>query len=98
MNPAPGETPIEVGTMYGYKSHAPIVTLRWGDRMPYQLTTAKAREIALLLLEAAESAEQDGFIHDWVTTRLHATDVAAAQVLGEFRTWRQEQQAKAEHP
>ena len=82
------ETPIEITTMFGHKSKAPIVCLRWGDRMPYQMDTAKAREIALMLLEAAESAEQDGFLYDFARENLKADERIGAEIMNEFRNWR----------
>ncbi len=83
-----GEVQVTVATIFGAKSRQAIVTLQWGDRAPFQVTTAKAREIAMMLLEAAESADQDGFIIVFAQ-RLGLDEGQAAQVLGEFRTWRE---------
>ena len=83
-----GDIPVTVTTMFGYKSQQPLVCLGWGDTMPTQLTTAKAREIAMMLIEAAESAEQDGFIFRWAIDKAGVGEVQAAGLLGDFRKYR----------
>lgn len=47
-------------------SHEPFVQLLVDGAVVTQMDPGQAREFARNLLEAAEAAEQDAFIYDWV--------------------------------
>ena len=40
------------------------------------------------ILEACDAAESDGFVITWLRETVELTDGAAAQLLQEFRAWR----------
>lgn len=59
-----------------------------------QLSTKDAREIALQILAAAESAEQDGFLVDWGQEKVGLDGAGSAQLMSEFRKWREQNSLK----
>ena len=56
---------ISVTSMYGANTHQPAVMFKWGAEVGV-VTVNEARKHALRVLEAAEGAEGDAFIADWV--------------------------------
>jgi hypothetical protein len=78
------ELPVYVRSMYGYHTQQPLVTLVVGERMT-QMPPAKAREIALLLLECAEAAEHDGFLVRFFRDRAGFDEAQIGQILNEYR-------------
>lgn len=89
------DTQVWVKTMYGAKSKQALVTLQWGDRTPFQFPPTKAREIAMMLLEAAEAAEQDGFVVEFFKDKIGVGEEEVAVILNEFRVWRDKERGKA---
>lgn len=51
-----------VKSIYGKNSRQPFVELHYQDTV-LQLEPAKAREVARMLFESAEAAEQDAFLN-----------------------------------
>jgi hypothetical protein len=84
---------ISVKSGYGANTRQPYVELYLGDQM-VQLTPLKAREIAGYLLEAAESAEGDGFLVEYISKIGELPTEQAAGVLVEFRQFREQQREK----
>jgi hypothetical protein len=82
---------VQVNSMFGYNTGQPAVSLKIDD-IETQMSPAKAREIALLLLGAAEAAIGDAFIFSFVTELIGADVSAAGGLLQEFRRWRNEHQ------
>jgi len=80
---------ITTASGYGANTKQPFVDLLIGDRKPLQLSPDEAREIALRLVEATESAEQDAFLVEWGTESFGGDQRAAAALLLEFRKWRE---------
>ena len=80
---------IRVESGYGGNTRQPFVEIK-DDRLksPMQISPEEARDLALNLLEAAEAAEQDAFMFEFVSKDLNAGDQAAANIIGEFRKWR----------
>lgn len=80
---------IRVESGYGGNTRQPFVEIK-DDRLkaPMQLSPEEARDLALNILEAAEAAEQDAFMFEFVSKDLHAGDQAAANIISEFRKWR----------
>lgn len=88
------EIPVRVGSIFGMQLRTPIVELFIGDRRPFQISPAEARRIATLLIEAAEAADQDAFMVTFATDQLGLDLPAAARLLGEFRAFRQAEDAR----
>lgn len=63
--PKDKELPITVQGMFGQATNQPLVMFRMGEQF-VNMEPAKAREIALMLLECAESAEQDAGLIDFL--------------------------------
>lgn len=82
----PTEILVESGVSYpGWRS---FVNLRFGDQRA-QLTPESAREHALSILAAADAAESDAFIIDFLQKRVGLTDPEKlAAVLSDFRAFR----------
>lgn len=81
------ETAFWAQSSYGARTRQPIVVLRHQDWV-LQVSPEEAREIALSILEAAESARSDAFLVEWVKASCGADDEGAARLLHEFRNWR----------
>jgi hypothetical protein len=84
---------ISIETIVSNRDGKPYVVLKWGQESG-QLTPEQARQHALSILEAAEAAEGDAFITEWVTDRIGADGERAVMLLREFRAYRS---ALAEH-
>jgi hypothetical protein len=54
-----------------------------------QCTPMKAREIAQFILEAAEAAETDSFLYQFMKDKVGLDQEQAGRVLVDFRAWRQ---------
>lgn len=83
---------IDVASTFGARTRLPLVDLRFGGEMdghkPIQMDPEEARRIARLLIECAESAEQDAFLFHHFTTEVGLSEEKAAAVLVMFRKWR----------
>ena len=78
---------FEVGSGYSMQRSEPYVEVAV-DLSPAQFSPAKAREIALLLLECAEAAESDALIMAFAGT-MDLDQARAAQLLDLFRQQRE---------
>jgi hypothetical protein len=76
----------------------PFVQLLQGEKVIGQMTPLEAREHAQAILEAAEAAEQDAFIYDWVLNRVGGGMAQAAGLLRDFRQYRRERTGKSSGP
>lgn len=65
------------------------------DTSPSQFSPGKAREIGLMLLEAADAAESDALIARFGRETLDLSIVQAAQLIDQFRKLRE--RARGEH-
>ena len=94
---------FEVSTIYGHGTQQPIVEVRLPkpskkqpvveqQRNLVQMSVAEARDLALNLLQAAESAVQDAFIVDFMTRKIGLEMPAVAQLLADFRMMRRDRQ------
>jgi hypothetical protein len=72
----------------------PFIQLILGDKVIGQQSVEQARDHAHAMLEAAEAAEQDAFLVDWVKNNIGASEQGAARMLQEFRKWRMERTGK----
>lgn len=76
----------------------PFVQLLLGMRIIGQMTPEEARDHGRAMLEAAEAAEQDAFMFDWVTHQVGAGPQQAAGLLVDFRRYRAERTGKSQGP
>lgn len=81
---------IHVETMVASESKQGKVIFSWGD-LKGELTPSEARVHALSILEAADAAETDEFIWNWLgRIDSKAPDWRRAAILQEFRRYREE--------
>lgn len=94
---------LDVSTIYGHGSQQPIVELRLPkpskkqplaeqQRNLIQLSVDEARDLALNLLQAAESAIGDAFLVDFMTQKIGLDMPAVAHLLADFRQMRRDRQ------
>ena len=83
---------ILVSSGYGGNTRRPFVMIEAEvlDR-PLQLSPDEARALAANLLQAAEGAESDAFIFEFVKNELHQNDMTSAQMLLAYRAWREKE-------
>lgn len=73
--------------MVSGRTREPFVVLHWGGESG-QLTPMEARQHARRLLEAAEAADQDAFLMDFLRDRVGAELEHQVAILADFREWR----------
>ncbi|MFN8468578.1 MAG: hypothetical protein U0X20_23670 [Caldilineaceae bacterium] len=78
---------IWVSSIYGWNTRQPAVSLMI-DGKDTQLSPAKAREVAQMLLQAAEAAISDAFLFAYVSKDVGVDDEQAAQLVIHYRKWR----------
>lgn len=76
----------------------PFVQLLQDDKIIAQMSPEMARDHARAITEAAESAEQDAFIMDFMVRKVGLDIQRAGQVLIDFRNYRAEQTGKSQGP
>ena len=59
------------------------------DRYGCQATPAEARQLAQQIVEAAEAAETDSFIYQFMQNKIGLDPERSGMVLIEFRQWRE---------
>lgn len=80
---------INVESGYGGNTRQPFVEIKTDKlKEPLQLSPEEARDLASNLLQAAEASENDAFMFEFISKELHAGDNAGANILMEFRKWR----------
>lgn len=84
---------LSVASSFGYDTQQPYVELTV-DTSPTQLSPAKAREIALMLLEAADAAESDAVLMQFAKEHIGLDAAQAAELLDLFRQLRKEWRGK----
>lgn len=85
-----------VKSIYGAKARQPFVELHFQDTV-IQLEPDKAREVARMLCESAEAAEQDAFLFEWAIKDAGCSEGGAASLIHQFRKWRDERNGKGNH-
>jgi hypothetical protein len=81
---------FRVNSIYGYASKKPYVNVDVSVS-PMQLSPAKAREIALMLLESADASESDAVLIGFARDTLGMDAQGSAQLLNQFRVYREKQ-------
>lgn len=88
----PEPTKVWVSSVYGHNTRKPLVKIEAETLdQPLQISPNEARDLALNLLEAAEAADQDAFMFEFVTQVIGQTEQVAASILIDFRDWRKKQ-------
>lgn len=95
----PEDAMLSVSSGYGHATKEPFVTFSLANpsesaNPTIQMTAAQARMQAHYILEAADAAESDGFIVEWLR---NGGDLSAGQVsnlLADFRTFREQHRSK----
>lgn len=64
------------------------------DISPTQLTPGKAREVALMLLEAADASESDAVLMAFARDHIGLDQLGAAQLIQQLRQSREQQRGK----
>jgi len=77
-----------VSSIYGYTSQKPYVNVEV-SMSPMQMSPAKAREIALMLLENADASESDAVLIGYAKDVLDLDERGAAQLLDQLRKYRE---------
>jgi hypothetical protein len=72
----------------------PFVQLIQGTAVIGQMTPEQARDHGRAMIEAAEAAEQDAFIYDWVINKVGLGPTQAAGLIDDFRKYRLERTGK----
>lgn len=91
QKPEPGG--IDVNSIVSSTTGQPFVQFV-ATQLRWQMTPDEARTWAHVIHEAAESALQDGFLVDWLVTRLEVPREQAAQILGEYRQYRESRRSE----
>ncbi|MCC6328950.1 MAG: hypothetical protein IT174_10570 [Acidobacteria bacterium] len=82
---------ISVTSIVSGRTFEPLVQIDWGD-LSAQLGLREAREHALGILEAAEAAESDAFVFQWITRDIVGTSQDEKdnwrQIIEEFKQFR----------
>ena len=73
---------------YGANTRQPFVTIHWKD-VVVQCSPDEARQFASAIIQAAEAAEQDGFMVEFTKESVGFDDAAAAAFLDQYRQWRE---------
>lgn len=97
----PTETEVSVGNGYGLVTKQPFVVLGMANpaetaNPTIQIGTTQARALAFQILEAADAAESDGFLVEFLQ---HAAQLGPEQLgalLSEFRQWRDQRRQKGD--
>jgi hypothetical protein len=90
---AAGESTIQIMGQVNATDLSPGVQMAWEGRV-VQWTPEAAIRHAMSILEVTVGAEGDAFLMQFVTERLQAPKEKAAQLLMDFRRWRDAQGRK----
>jgi hypothetical protein len=79
------EQGVSITSLFGMRTQQGLVRVKIGP-LDQQWSSAEARRVAYLLLEAAEGADYDQLFVTWAREKLGLTDQRQiAQILAEFR-------------
>jgi hypothetical protein len=85
---------FSVSSIYGCATQKPYVNIEVSTS-PMQCSPAKAREMALFLLECADASESDAVLIGYAKDVLDLDERGAAQLLQQFRQYREKQRGSA---
>lgn len=78
---------------YGMRTKQPIVVLHHQDWV-LQVSPEEARGIASSILQAAEAAEQDAFLMEWIQRTTGVDELGAGRLVVEYRDWREKRRTE----
>ena len=89
----PEEGQIGIDSGYGHRTKTPFVIFSLTNpsesaNPTIQMTSAQARVQAHYILEAADGADTDGFLVEWLQDKADLSENQAGAMLAEFRQWR----------
>jgi hypothetical protein len=95
----PEEGQISIDSGYGHRTKQPFVIFTLANpsesaNPTIQMTSAQARTQAHYILEAADAAESDGFIVEWLRDKADLTEPQLGAMLAEFRAFREQHRSK----
>ncbi len=79
---------LTVSSLCSSRTHEPMVDLTVPSGRA-QFSPDKARHIAHMLLDAAESATADAFLYDWACNVLGQQEDVAVGIISDFRKYRE---------
>lgn len=85
------ENEFYITSGYGYNNKEPFVQMQCPDPV-VQMSPENARDLALNLLQAAEAANSDAFLLEFMTRAVEVSEAEAGVWLIEFRKWREQKQ------
>ncbi len=96
---APAEHHLSVASGYGHATKLPFVVLGMANpdevaNPTIQIDTPQARALAFQILEAADAAESDGFLVEFLQQAGQMNIDQASALLIEFRKWRDQKRQK----
>ncbi len=91
---AKGDEGFFVSSIYGAQVRRPLVQIRIGDQAPFAISPGEARDVAHNLLAAAEAAESDAFIFEFMAQKVGLGEPEGGAMLVAFRQWREEHAAR----
>lgn len=96
----PQEGQISVDSGYGHHTKQPFVLFSLANptesaNPTIQMTSEQARVQAHYILEAADAAESDGFIVEWLRGTADLSDQQIGGLLANFRAFRAQHRSKA---
>ncbi len=97
----PEEAHLSITSGYGHATKEPFVTFSMANpsesaNPTIQMTSAEARVQAQYILEAADAAESDGFIVEWLRGNGDLSESQIGALLADFRAFRERQRSKNE--
>ena len=88
-------TSVQIGSIVSARDGQPYVQMQMSDgetivtQLRVQMTPYEARQHAYTVLEAADAAESDHFIFNFLKEKIGVAAEQAAPVLAEFREYRE---------
>lgn len=80
---------VSISAIYGANTRRGLVSVRIGDRKPMLWSPTEARNVAKLLIESAETADQDAFLVYLCLNKLGLDLHQSALLLEDFRQTRE---------
>lgn len=95
----PSESMVSIGSGYGLATKQPFVTFSMANpaetaNPTLQVTSDQARDLAFQILEAADAADSDGFLVEFMQQAGQLSENEAGRLLTEFRQWRDQRRQK----
>lgn len=95
----PEEGHLSIHSGYGHNTKQPFVTFSLANpsetaNPTIQMTAAAARQQAHYILEAADAAESDGFIVEWLRGTADLSEQQIGGLLADFRAFREKHRGR----